>query len=252
MAPLERIERPSANQNELSPTKNERKYDKCSSNQTYTANSAAPVSELPSILASAVRSQRCPRTKKKQLKGRTLKSDNRSRRRLAGWRSTTGMKWNEVKHISDICHAVARANAPLNWFLTIQPPATISADQDRKRYCYKKIDQLRRKFHRRGHKFLALYVFEKRIGGLLHVHLLVHAPKPLVEEFSMWGDGQIVDIRPAARKHMNYISKQRHPLGPDIERLVAHRRQKGSPFRGRRWAITQDTKRFLNCIETDC
>ncbi len=99
MAPLERIERPSANQNELSPTKNERKYDKCSSNQTYTANSAAPVSELPSILASAVRSQRCPRTKKKQLKGRTLKSDNRSRRRLAGWRSTTGMKWNEVKHI---------------------------------------------------------------------------------------------------------------------------------------------------------
>ena len=80
---------------------------------------------------------------------------------------------------------------------------------------------------------------------MLHLHMLVHVPKRLLKEFSGWGDGIVTDIRPASPKHIGYITKQRHPLPPDLEKVVSHRRKKGEPFKGRRWSLTPDAKALM-------
>jgi len=156
------------------------------------------------------------------------------------------LKWAEVKEISDICHDAKKANKPLNLFVSIRPPSHITDDAERKKLCYRRASHIGQKLKRRGHPFVAVRVFEKDVDGLLHVHMLLHVSRQLTQEATSWGDGLITDIRPASPKHLGYITKQRHPLPPDMERRVSHRRKKGEPFKGRRWSLTPDAK-ALSC-----
>jgi len=173
---------------------------------------------------------------------RSKKSPGKSR---GGWPKTTGLTWSDVKETSDVDHAAAKAGRRLNRFVSIRPPSHITDDALRKKLCYRLASHIGQKLRRCGAPFIAIRVFEKDIGGMLHLHMLVHVPKRLLKEFSGWGDGLITDIRPASPKHLGYITKQRHPLPPDMERRVSHRRKKGEPFKGRRWSLTPDLKALL-------
>ena len=162
----------------------------------------------------------------------------RKRKKCRGWRPTTGLKWKEVKEISSISHMADEAGLSFNLFVSISPSSDQVSDTDRKRACYKLEGNFSDRLKRRGVPFLALRVFEKRANGNLHMHLLVHVPKNLLDESVTWSNA-ITDIKIRERHHIAYITKQRHPLKPDFERVTKHQRQRGSAFKGRRWSISK-------------
>ena len=186
-----------------------------------------------------------PRRQSTGRSGSRRRAKKKPRNRLGGWTKTTGLKWSDVQEIHEAHHGAAKAGMPLNRFVSIRPPSHITDDATRKKLCYRLASHIGQKLGRRGAPFIAIRVFEKDIGGLLHLHILVHVPRCLMKEFSGWGDGIVTDIRPAVAKHVGYITKQRHPLPPDLEKVVSHRRKKGEPFRGRRWSLTPDLKALL-------
>ena len=168
------------------------------------------------------------------------------RKRTGGWPVTTGQTWAEVKEIDDICHRLRSVGRPLNRFVTIRPPDDIVSDAKRKAYCYKRAGRLCQRLRRRGVEIVALRVFEKARNGQLHIHILVHVPSRFQDEFAGWGDGELTHIKPASPQHVKYITKQRHPLPPDFEKVTQHLRQKGAPFRGKRWSLTPAAKTLLS------
>jgi hypothetical protein len=177
--------------------------------------------------------------------GTRRRAKKRPRNRRGGWKPTTGLPFADVKEIHEAHHGAAKAGMPLNRFVSIRPPSHITDDATRKKLCYRLASHIGQKLRRRGAPFIAIRVFEKDLGGMLHLHLLVHVPSRLLKEFSGWGDLIVTDIRPAVAKHVGYITKQRHPLPPDLEKVVSHRRKKGEPFKGRRWSLTPDLKALL-------
>ena len=190
-----------------------------------------------------------PRRQPVSRSGSRRRAKKKPGNRLGGWAKTSSLPWADVKEIHEAHHAATKAGMPLNRFVSIRPPSHITDEALRKKLCYRRVSHLAQKLRRRGVSFVAVRVFEKDIGGMLHVHLLVHVPRHLLKEFDSWGDGIVTDIRPAVAKHVGYITKQRHPLPPDLEKVVSHRRKKGEPFKGRRWSLTPDAKALLSGCE---
>lgn len=214
-------------------------------NECASGNDVAPASASLQAMQTII----SPLTHRRQSVSRSgahRRANKKRSKHRGGWPTTSGMPWGDVKEIAAVCHGAKTAGMPLNWFVSIRPPSHVTNDAERKKLCYRRASHLGCKFRRHGAPFVALRVFEKDVGGLLHVHLLVHVPRHLQNEFSGWGDGIVTDIRSASPKHVGYISKQRQPLPPDFEKVVSHRRKKGAPFRGRRWSLTPDAKALLS------
>ena len=177
--------------------------------------------------------------------GTCRRASKKPGKRKGGWRKTTGLTWWEVKSIHATVMALSKAGKRLTMFVSIRPPSHIIDDAKRKKLCYRLESHLAQKLGRLGLPFIALRVFEKDIGGLLHLHLLIHVPRRWLNHVACWSDGIVTHIRPAVRKHVSYITKQRHSLPPDAEKAVSHHRKKGEPFKGRRWSLTKDAKAVL-------
>jgi hypothetical protein len=176
-----------------------------------------------------------------ELSGVPAKAKNRrgrKPRKSRGWRSTTGLKWKEVKEISKIARMAEEAGFTFNLFVSVSPPDAYVSDSARKRACYKLEGNFSDRLKRRGSPFLAVRVFEKRSGGLLHMHLMVHVPESLLNEVISWSNA-VTNIKIRESHHISYITKQRHPQHPDFERIIRHQRQKGSAFKGRRWSLSR-------------
>ena len=205
-------------------------------------------SASPSLLALQPPPSTHPPSPRRQPGGRSgtrRRASKKPRNRRGGWKPTTGLTWSNVQDVHEAHHGAAKAGMPLNRFVSIRPPSHITDDATRKKLCYRLASHIGQKLRRRGAPFIAIRVFEKDIGGLLHLHMLVHVQRRLMKEFSGWGDLIVTDIRPAAPVHIGYITKQRHPLPPDLEKVVSHQRKKGVPFKGRRWSLTPDLKALL-------
>jgi hypothetical protein len=203
----------------------------------------------PSLVAMQPAPSTHPPSPRRQSAGRSgsrRRAKKKPGNRLGGWAKTSSLQWADVKEIHEAHHAATKAGMPLNRFVSIRPPSHITDEALRKKLCYRRVSHLAQKLRRRGVSFVAVRVFEKDIGGMLHVHLLVHVPRHLLKEFDSWGDLIVTDIRPASPAHIGYITKQRHPLPPDLEKVVSHRRKKGEPFRGRRWSLTPDLKALMS------
>ena len=186
-----------------------------------------------------------PARRKTSRSGSKRRAAQRLRKRKGGWPTTTGLTWTQVRQIDDLCHRLRSAGYPLNHLVTIQPPDDISSDAERKAYCYRRAGRLADKLRRRGVEVLAVRCFEKPLYGKLHLHVLAHVPRHLQDEFSGWGDGTIIHIKPAKLLHVGYITKERHPLSPDFEKVTQHQRQKSAPFRGQRWSLTPAAKALI-------
>jgi hypothetical protein len=187
-----------------------------------------------------------PARRKTSRSGSKRRADQKPRKRKGGWPTTTGLTWPEVRQIDDLCHRLRSAGYRLNHLVTIQPPDDILSDAARKRDCYRRAGRLADKLRRRGVAFLAVRCFEKPLYGKLHLHALVHVPRHLQDEFAGWGDGTTTHIKPAKLLHVAYVTKERHPLPPDFEKVTPHQRQKSAPFRGQRWSLTPAAKALLS------
>ena len=152
-----------------------------------------------------------PRRQSSSRSGTRRRTSKKPDKRKGGWRKTTGLKWEEVKSIHAIFMALSKARKRLTMFVSIRPPSHIIDDAKRKKLCYRQASHLAQKFRRLGLPFIAIRVFEKDIGGLLHLHLLVHVPRRWLNNIACWSDGLVTHMCPAVRKHVSYITKQRHP-----------------------------------------
>jgi hypothetical protein len=166
-----------------------------------------------------------------------------------GWPTTHYISNNDVRSILDGLHQLERLKRRLTHFVTLKPPPCVEGDQPQKVWCRRQIDNIRRKLSRRRMKFVACYVYEKKDGGPIHVHLLVHIADHVSDLLSIIHNPPEIDVRPARPDHKAYITKNRKWQGPEREKWLRERIglrwQKGAAFRGKRWDWSADAKKLL-------
>jgi hypothetical protein len=178
----------------------------------------------------------------------SLRRQSKRPQKRGGWPKTKFLTWDEVKDIDQIGHLFRKAGKPLNAFLTIKPSGSPVTDATYKKACYREAQNVAAKLRRRGVPCIGVRVFEKTPGGVLHMHMLIHVPPEWIREVCGWTNRPVLDIKPAAQYHMQYITKQRRSLSPEAERNIRRRRQRGAPFTGRRWSLTKAAKGVLNTV----
>lgn len=174
----------------------------------------------------------------------TSRRKDRGKKRKGGWRSPSGLTWSEVKDISSVAHA-----ARFNTFLDIMPVS--GTDQQRKRYCTLVVARLGQSLKRRGRQHVGITTYEKSSVASLHAHHMCRLEKRDWDLLTRY-DGEIVraDTFPLSRvgQVVRYRTKQRLPLSPDFEKHTNHRRQRGSPIRGRRASFTKAALTLLQAL----
>jgi hypothetical protein len=151
---------------------------------------------------------------------RKIVSTRQRRKHRGGWRSTTGLRWPEVKQIHEIHKLARQAGLPFNVFGSLRLPDDLTATQG-KRVISRAVAHLGQTLQRRGQPHVALTVFEKRPGDRLHAHYLGHVERDNRDVVDRWTaaynarhgiDAAVVTA--AHPKGMGYITKQRLPLSP--------------------------------------
>ncbi len=171
------------------------------------------------------------------------------KKHLGGWRSTKALEWRDVKQIVECEHTLKTHGLVLNIFCTINAPKIFISDQERKRFCYRKLDNIRLYLKRRGYPFLCIRVFEKTCENNLHLHALLHVPRSLHDELVGTKNEFQIDIRVAKSIHVNYITKMRKTLPPNLESQIRHIRKKGLAFKGRRWSFSKELSSLLAALK---
>lgn len=170
--------------------------------------------------------------------------------RKGGWRSYTGMHWAEKRLI----HALAY-RARFNVVLDVHPPEGFEgSEQERKRWCRDRLRATGQALKRRGQKWVGVTIYEQDPGTHLHAHHLCRVEPRNLDVIDRFDDGStILSLRLNRQNFDNaigYRTKQRLPLGDEIEAEVCHsrnnRRQKGSPIRGRRVTFHEDAIRLIS------
>ena len=166
----------------------------------------------------------------------------RVRRKKGGWPTTSGFRFKEVAAVKEGAFRIRTSGRDFTAFVTLRPPSDLEGDQPRKVWCRRKIQNIQRKFARRGLPFISLAVYEKPIGGKLHVHLLIHVPQKHYAMLKAMENLPEVDVRLRTAKHLPYVLKNRLPMQPDFEEKISKtlRRKKAAKFRGKRWSFSRD------------
>jgi hypothetical protein len=192
-----------------------------------------------------------PRRKGASPKARPRK---RKRRKKGGWRALAGLTWAQVKDVRECAKLATEAGLPLNAFFTIKADWRCSTDQARKRGISRKIAHLGQALKGRGRTprqihFVAVTVYEKKQGGILHAHVLAH-----VENFAFArqiSDGAIVNVIRARPNHLDYITKQRLPFSPEVEAGHWRYRQSSEKIVGARLSFSTDAKALIAARNPD-
>jgi hypothetical protein len=168
-----------------------------------------------------------------------------SKKKRGGHRGSKGLRWRaDVSRVFGLAKIARENRTPLNHFLTLRTPDDAADDLKAKRIICRRIAHLGQALKRRdpGHPLIYLAVYEKTGGGRLHAHVLVHVRRPAIPVLERWADGIDRDARPAGRRHLAYVTKQRHPLPPEVEQSVrrTHRRQKGAFIPGPRVSVSRE------------
>ena len=170
-----------------------------------------------------------------------------SKKKTGGWPVTKYLHWWEVKTIKDSVHRLTGAGFKPDTFLTLRPPPEIVEDAERKLWCRRKLGNIQRLFRRGDQKFCAVSVFEKPLGGQIHMHTILFCPSGLKAKLNNMHSHPEIDVRPARERHTAYVLKNRRPLSPDFEANIKHQIswKKAAPFRGKRWVISPDAQQIL-------
>lgn len=178
-------------------------------------------------------------------------ASRRRKKRRGGWRPSKALRWKaDVKVIYGLAAAARKSRKPLNVMATIRVPHDIGSDAAGKRAISRATAHLGQSLQRRGVRHIGLTVFEKKPGGHLHGHHLVHVPHEHDDLIARWVDGAAANVRDACPADWNvigYVTKQRRSLPPGAESNVRHRREPGAEIVGPRWT---PTKGLLACVST--
>lgn len=124
---------------------------------------------------------------------------------------------------------VQQAGFPMNWFLTQRYPEEAKSDGEAKQLLARSMAHLGQNLERRGQPCVALKVFEKPSGGLLHVHALISVMPENRDVIERWADrvdwtkpkksgedatGVDRHARPAVPSDVEYILKEHQFAGP--------------------------------------
>lgn len=188
---------------------------------------------------------------------RSVRRRKKASRKKGGWPTSKGLIWKgEVCRIYALQKLAADAGVPLNWFISIRPPADILAlpeNRIKRWLCNQAKGIQQRVCGRRTYrqdKPPCVTVYEKNRGGPLHCHLLIHvtAGNPALEGL---GDGVVVRAERANLKfHLGYITKQRRPLGDrEFEQSFWHKRTNSDAITGVRVSFNGVAKSLLAGVE---
>ena len=178
---------------------------------------------------------------------------SRKRRKKGGWKALKGLRREQVEAVYLLRKLAAEAGTPLNRFVSIKPQdeALTTNDAVCKRYLSNKsknVIQAVRGYgkHPRQKSVPAITIYEKRLGGGLHCHTLLHeaAGNDALERVA---DGIEIDCRPAHAKSVDYITKTRLPVGDArTEASNPHKRQGGqAAIKGARISFNRDAEALL-------
>lgn len=178
---------------------------------------------------------------------------HRKRRKKGGWKELKGLRREQVEAVYRLRKEAAEAGTPLNRFVSIKPQdeAVITNDNVCKRYLSNKAKNLQQAVRGYGKNprqktVPAVTVYEKRLGGALHCHMLMHVA-PGNDALERLADGLEIDCRPAHAKSVDYITKTRLPVGDAAtEASNPHKRQGGqAAIKGARISFNQDAAALL-------
>ena len=178
----------------------------------------------------------------------------KGRPKNGGYKALKGLRRSQVKQVFDLRKKAAEAGTPLNKFVTIHPhdDALEADDRSCKRWlCNKAKDIIqavrgRNKKKQRQPFVPCVTVYEKRCGGTLHCHMLLHVARGNGALLRL-SDGLVIDSRPANDAHFGYITKARLPSSPEFEATTTHRRQGGqAAIKGVRISFNADAKALLD------
>lgn len=180
-------------------------------------------------------------------------STRRKRRKTGGYKPLKGLRWSEVQQVFEVAKLAKEARLPLNMFCTIRLPEAYEGDvRSAKRYLCNKAKYIiqtvrgRNATRFRQQKIPAVTVYEKRLNGPLHCHLIGHRARGNDAVLKI-ADGVLIDIRPANDRHVGYITKARLPLSKEFEATCGHRRQGGQDaIKGARLSLNGDAKALLS------
>ena len=170
--------------------------------------------------------------------------------KLGGWPSTKCISrklyWETIAKAG----LLVWTGYPFTIFATARAPRGLS-DGEAKRHVTMSFARLGQALERKGHGYIGLKAYEKKLGGLLHGHPLLHVRRECLSVVNRWADrfderrpakprepveGVALHARPAVRSDLGYVLKQRQFNGP-----FEHGRfyEKGEPITGTRVSFTK-------------
>lgn len=181
---------------------------------------------------------------------RDRKSGKKRRKKTGGWRTLTGMTIAQAGLALDIFHAAGRAQAPLNYLVSINlAPIDGESLADRRKRIGRYPERIRAGLKRRGQDDLAVTAWQWPVGGLLHAHMLVHVAPENDDYMPGWVRGDEVHIRAACPSDIGYIIRERLPGKPSWEAKGTLPRKAGTPFKGQRLSASRDAKKLVSFIK---
>lgn len=157
------------------------------------------------------------------------RAQSSKRKRRGGWPARKCISRNVYKRTLVEARVVQQAGFPMNWFITQRYPEGARNDAEAKRRLGLSVDRIGQTLERRGQPYVALKVFEKPAGGLLHVHALISVLPENRDVIERWADrvdgtrprksgedatGVDRHARPAVASDVEYILKEHHFAGP--------------------------------------
>lgn len=180
------------------------------------------------------------------------------RRKKGGWKALKGLRLTQVEAVYRLRKEAAAVGTPLNYFTTIKPQEVELKNDDAacKRYLSNKAKNLIQAIKGYGKEprqetVPCVTVYEKRLGGHLHCHMLLHV-KNGNDALERLSDGLEVDTRRAHTNSVGYITKTRLPVGDAAtEASYPHKRQGGqAAIKGARISFNIDAKALLSTTST--
>jgi hypothetical protein len=181
---------------------------------------------------------------------RKVRGKRAKKARRGGWPSTKYI--SRALRYETLADAglLARAGYGFTVFLTARAPLGLT-DGRAKRHVALSFARLGQALERKGHDYIGLTTYEKRVGGLLHGHALVHVRRDCMWVVKRWADRfdehpvkpyeRIESValhgRPAVHSDLGYVLKQRRFNGR-YER-PGNFYQKGEPIVGTRVSFTK-------------
>jgi hypothetical protein len=174
------------------------------------------------------------------------------RRKKGGYPALRGLRWSQVQEVYRLAKLAKEAGWPLNTFFTLKLPEALQGDdRSAKRWLCNRVKHVlqttrgRNPKRRRQERVPAVTVYEKKIGGHLHAHMLFYKAGGNVAVLDL-ADGDLIDIRRADDGAIGYITKSRLPGSDEFEATCKHQRQGGqAPIKGKRLSFNGDAEALL-------